>query len=119
MLASVPGPNRRARTLHMTDSSSRPPEQPRFEPEIIPPGETRDPRGTRVFIDQTTSEQIFVGRIGPFGMFMLALGIGAVIAVILVILLGAFLLWIPIVGLLIAAGLVAGVLRPLFSGKSR
>ena len=50
-------------------------------------------------------------------MFMLALVIGAVIAVILVILLGAFLLWIPIVGLLIAAGLVAGVLRPLFSRR--
>lgn len=103
----------------MTDQSRQPPQRPRFEPEIIPPGESHDPRGTRVFIDQTTTEQIFVGKIGPFGLFMLALGIGAVIAVVLVLLLGAFLLWIPIVGLLIAAGLVAGVLRPLFAGKGR
>ncbi|ABD09379.1 hypothetical protein SR870_20100 [Rhodopseudomonas palustris] len=102
----------------MTDQPKQP-EQPRFEPEIIPPGESHDPRGTRVFIDQTTTEQIYVGKIGPFGLFMLALGIGAVIAVVLVLLLGAFLLWIPIVGLLIAAGLVAGVLRPLFAGKGR
>ncbi|MGP9814019.1 hypothetical protein ACTZWT_21110 [Rhodopseudomonas sp. NSM] len=102
----------------MTDQPKQP-ERPRFEPEIIPPGESHDPRGTRVFIDQTTTEQIFVGKIGPFGLFMLALGIGAVIAVVLVLLLGAFLLWIPVVGLLIAAGLVAGVLRPLFAGKGR
>ncbi|MCP9628189.1 hypothetical protein NML43_13930 [Rhodopseudomonas palustris] len=100
----------------MTDQP-RQPERPRFEPEIIPPGESHDPRGTRVFIDQTTTEQIFVGRISPLQMFMLALVIGAVIAVVLVILLGAFLLWIPIVGLLVAAGLVAGVLRPLFQRR--
>ncbi|ABE41622.1 hypothetical protein [Rhodopseudomonas pseudopalustris] len=99
----------------MTDQPKQPPERPRFEPEIIPPGETHDPRGTRVFIDQTTTEHVFVGKVGPFGLFLMALAIGAVIAVILVLLLGAFLLWIPIVGLLIAAGLVAGVLRPLFS----
>ena len=100
----------------MTDKPRRP-EKPRFEPEIIPPGESHDPKGTRIFIDQTTSERIFVGRISPLQMFMLAMGIGAVIAVVLVILLGAFLLWIPIVGLLIAAGLLAGLLRPLLSRR--
>ncbi len=91
-----------------------PPEQPRFEPEIIPPGATHDPMGTRIFVDQNTTEQIFVGRVGPFGMFMMTLAIGAIIAVVLVLLLGAFLLWIPVVGFLVALGLVAGVLRPLF-----
>ncbi|MFL9499956.1 hypothetical protein ACJMQP_07815 [Rhodopseudomonas palustris] len=98
----------------MTDQS-RPPERPRYEPEIIPPGQTHDPMGTRIFIDQNTSEHVFVGKVGPLGLFLMALAIGAVIAVVLVLLLGAFLLWIPVVGLLIAAGLVAGVLRPLFS----
>ncbi len=94
---------------------SRPPERPRYEPEIIPPGQTHDPMGTRIFIDQNTTEHVFVGKVGPLGLFLMALAIGAVIAVVLVLLLGAFLLWIPVVGLLIAAGLVAGVLRPLFS----
>ncbi|MFT4277874.1 MAG: hypothetical protein QM576_16095 [Rhodopseudomonas sp.] len=98
----------------MTDQS-RPPERPRYEPEIIPPGQTHDPMGTRIFIDQNTTEHVFVGKVGPLGLFLMALGIGAVIAVVLVLLLGAFLLWIPVVGLLIAAGVVAGVLRPLFS----
>ncbi|ACF03792.1 MULTISPECIES: hypothetical protein [Rhodopseudomonas] len=98
----------------MTDQS-RPPERPRYEPEIIPPGQTHDPMGTRIFIDQNTTEHVFVGKVGPLGLFLMALAIGAVIAVVLVLLLGAFLLWIPVVGLLIAAGLVAGVLRPLFS----
>ncbi|AVT83752.1 hypothetical protein [Rhodopseudomonas palustris] len=98
----------------MTDQS-RPPERPRYEPEIIPPGQTHDPMGTRIFIDQNTTEHVFVGKVGPLGLFLMALAIGAVIAVVLVLLLGAFLLWIPVVGLLIAAGVVAGVLRPLFS----
>jgi hypothetical protein len=98
----------------MTDQS-RPPERPRYEPEIIPPGQTHDPMGTRIFVDQNTTEHVFVGKVGPLGLFLMALAIGAVIAVVLVLLLGAFLLWIPVVGLLIAAGLVAGVLRPLFS----
>ncbi|UYO44439.1 hypothetical protein KQX63_24355 [Rhodopseudomonas palustris] len=98
----------------MTDQS-RPPERPRYEPEIIPPGQTHDPMGTRIFIDQNTTEHVFVGKVGPLGLFLMALAIGAVIAVVLVLLLGAFLLWIPVVGLLIAAGLVAGVLRPWFS----
>lgn len=98
----------------MTDQS-RPPQRPRYEPEIIPPGQTHDPMGTRIFIDQNTTEHVFVGKVGPLGLFLMALAIGAVIAVVLVLLLGAFLLWIPVVGLLIAAGLVAGVLRPLFS----
>ncbi|WP_346295936.1 hypothetical protein LRC39_24475 [Rhodopseudomonas sp. P1] len=98
----------------MTDQS-RPPERPRYEPEIIPPGQTHDPMGTRIFIDQNTTEHVFVGKVGPLGLFLMALAIGAAIAVVLVLLLGAFLLWIPVVGLLIAAGLVAGVLRPLFS----
>lgn len=96
-------------------NQSRPPERPRYEPEIIPPGQTHDPMGTRIFIDQNTTEHVFVGKVGPLGLFLMALAIGAVIAVVLVLLLGAFLLWIPVVGLLIAAGLVAGVLRPLFS----
>ncbi len=92
------------------------PRPPRAEPEIIPPGASHDPLGTRIFIDETNSQRIFVGRIGPLGFIGIALVLGVVFAVILVLLLGAFLLWIPIVGLLVAAGLVAGVLRHLKRG---
>jgi hypothetical protein len=96
----------------MTDPTDKPKAQaPRSEPEIIPPGATHDPMGTRIFIDDTTSQRIFVGRIGPLGFIGIALALGAVFALVLVLLLGAFLLWIPIAALLLAAGLVAGVMR--------
>jgi hypothetical protein len=101
----------------MAEQTPKQPEQPRFEPEIIPPGATHDPMGTRIFIDENTSQRIYVGKIGPLGMFGIVLMLAAVFAVILVILLGAFLLWIPIVGLLVAVGLVAGVLRPFLQGR--
>jgi len=98
----------------MTDQSSKsPPELPRSEPEIIAPGETHDPMGTRIFIDENTSQRIYVGKLGPLGFIGLALTLGAAIAVVLVLLLGAFLLWIPIVAVLVGAGLVAGVVRHL------
>lgn len=99
----------------MTDQRKSQPEQPRYEPEIIPPGETHDPMGTRVFIDHNTSERVFVGRVGPGGLLLMSLVIAAAVAVVLVLILGAFLIWIPVVGILIAAGLVMGVLRPLFA----
>jgi hypothetical protein len=101
----------------MTDETPKPPPRPpRAEPEIIPPGASHDPLGTRIFIDETTSQRIFVGRLGPLGLIGIALTVAVVFAVILVLLLGAFLLWIPIVGALVAIGLVAGVLRHLKRG---
>jgi hypothetical protein len=101
----------------MTDPTRKPPaDRPRSEPEIIPPGATHDPLGTRIFIDETTSQRIFVGKIGPLGFIAIALTLGVMFAIILVFLLGAFLLWIPIVGLLVAVGLIAAVVRNLRRG---
>jgi hypothetical protein len=96
----------------MTDDNFRRTESPRAEPEIIPPGQNYDPERGQSYIDPMTGERIYVAKIGPFGLFLIALGVGLVFVAILVFLVGAFLLWIPVVGLLIAAGLVAGVLRP-------
>ncbi|ABD85828.1 hypothetical protein [Rhodopseudomonas palustris] len=97
----------------MSDPTPKPQaEQPRVEPEIIPPGAGYDPARNRNFFHESFSERIYVTKIGPLGMIGLVLTIGVVFAVILVLLLGAFLLWIPIVGLLVAFGLVAGILRP-------
>jgi hypothetical protein len=96
----------------MTDDNFRRGDSPRAEPEIIPPGQSYDPARGQSYIDPMTGERVYVAKIGPFGMFLIALGVGLVLVAILVFLVGAFLLWIPVVGLLIAAGLVAGVLRP-------
>jgi len=103
----------------MNDWNSKPPEQPRSEPEIIPPGANYDPSRMRGPFDQVFSQRVYVARMGPLGFIALALTVGAVIAVVLVLLLGAFLLWIPIVGLLVGAGLVAGVIRHFKGGGAR
>ncbi len=96
----------------MSDDNFRRADPPRAEPEIIPPGQSYDPERGQSYIDPLTGQRVYVAKIGPFGMFLLALMLGLVIIAVLVFMVGAFLLWIPVVGLLLAAGLVAGVLRP-------
>lgn len=96
------------------------PEQPRVEPEIIPPDRDggqgnwrRTPytpwRGSG-FDEIHGTHRVFVGRIGPFGIALLLLAIAAVIAIILIAVLGAVLIWIPVV----AAALVIGAFFRLF-----
>jgi hypothetical protein len=86
------------------------PEQPRVEPEIIPPDRTRggldwrrpawQPYGT----DQAHgSYRVYVGRVGPFGIAMLALAFVLLTAVIVFAVVGAILFWIPVLALVLAA----------------
>ena len=83
------------------------PERPRAEPEIIPPdrdgGEAswrRAPhtpwRGSR-FDEIHGTHRVYVGRVGPLGIVLLLLAIAAVIAIILIAVLGAVLIWIPVI----------------------
>jgi hypothetical protein len=101
-------------------SDQRPPsqgEQPRHEPEIIPPD-----RGDRrwredrpwLFPGQAGNQRIYVTRLGPFSTFLLVAVLGLAAAVLLIVLLGAFLLWIPIIGLVIAIAIISGLLRNYF-----
>jgi hypothetical protein len=94
------------------------PERPRAEPEIIPPDRTdRAPdwkrRGWQP--DGSTwvggSRRIYVGRIGPVGLALLILMIGILAALILLTVVGAVLLWIPILVLAVAAGAIFRLLR--------
>jgi hypothetical protein len=71
-------------------------EKPRAEPEIIPP--IRDDRqsrsGTariRVFADGNSIRHVYIARLGPLGVLMIALMIGILFTVILVLLVGALL----------------------------
>jgi hypothetical protein len=94
-------------------------EKPRAEPEIIPPDRAdRQSRssvaGIRVFFDGDGIRHIYVARLGPLGMVALALMVGVLFAIILVLVLGVFLIWIPLVGLLVAATIIAGLLRAYF-----
>jgi hypothetical protein len=98
----------------MTSSDQGPPERPRSEPEIIPPGRggggQRDSQ-SHVWVwvaDREGMRQTNVRLPGPFTIG-LALALVAVVAGLIVILvLGAVIIWVPVfvlalVGLLMAA----------------
>ena len=94
-------------------------EMPRAEPAIIPPdGDDRQSRSSaariRVFVAGGGIRHIYVARLGPLAILMLALMIGILFAIMLVLVLGAFLIWIPLVGLLVAAAIISGLLRAYF-----
>jgi hypothetical protein len=89
-------------------NNSDEPELPRVEPEIIPP----DHSGRSDFWRQGSfsgSRYVYTTtRIGPFGFALLLMAIGALVAIFLITLVGAVLIWIPVV-ILVAA--VAGLFR--------
>jgi hypothetical protein len=105
----------RGRAQHGSISMS----EPRSEPEIIPPDRTRpewarNRRDPWASADSFGSGRIYVRRIGPGGIFLLALLIATLAAVIFVLLIGAVLIWIPVAILLFAAAAVAGMMRRYF-----
>jgi len=88
-------------------------ERPRTEPEIIPPGESVRRRGDARGPFEGT-HRVYVARVGPFGfaMFMAALAILA--ALVFLTLLGAFVILIPVAGLLLALAVGISLLRGPF-----
>jgi hypothetical protein len=94
-------------------------EEPPAEPEIIPPdGDDRQSGSStariRVFVDESGTRHVYVPRLWLLGILLLALTIGILFAIILVLVVGAFLIWIPLVGLLVAAAIISGLLRAFF-----
>jgi len=86
------------------------PEWPRAEPEIIPPDRsgrhgdfTRAPWHGGPYTRAT--HRVYVTRLGPLGIALLLLAVTAIVAMLLIAVLGAVLFWIPIaaVGFLVAA----------------
>jgi hypothetical protein len=94
------------------------PERPRVEPEIIPPdrnGGSADWRRSAYtpwrgsgFEQIHSTHRVYVGRVGPFGIALLLLAIAAMLGLILIAVLGAVLIWIPIVAV---AVVIAGFFR--------
>jgi hypothetical protein len=94
-------------------------EKPRAEAEIIPPdrGDRQSRAGVadvRVLLGGGGVRHIYVARLGPLGMIVVALMIGILFAITLVLVLGAFLIWIPLVGLLVAAAIISSLSRAYF-----
>lgn len=105
-------------------SNSNEPERPRSEPEIIPPDHSRGPndRGpsdrsqswTSYGFTQTRgSHRVYVSRIGPFGFALIMLVVGFLVAILLLILIGAALIWIPVVAVFVVIAAISGLLRRL------
>ena len=93
-----------------------PPEQPRAEPEIIPPDQTgrrsSQPAWGPYGAGQTRgTHRVYVMRPGPFGFAILTLALALIVALVFLIVIGTFLLWIPVVALLVVFGAVYRFLR--------
>jgi CHASE2 domain-containing sensor protein len=99
----------------MDERSTRSNQGRDVEPEVIPPGRP-DParrRGvTRIWIAVGSRDgRIHVGRPGPLGIAIALLLLGLVAAATLALLIGVFLIWIPVVGVVLAALLLRGMIR--------
>ncbi|MBO0758548.1 MAG: hypothetical protein J2P54_22080 [Bradyrhizobiaceae bacterium] len=101
----------------MSDKRPASAEQPRSEPEIIPPGSSdgwQRGRSRPYFRTGEGTNRIYVTRLGPFSTFLLVAAIAVVAALLFIVLLGAFLVWIPIIGLVLAIAIITGLLRGYF-----
>ena len=85
-------------------------EHPRVEPEIIPPSDVRSRRAGWSF-DGT--QRVYVARVGPFGFAMVALALAALAMLLFLLVLGAFVILIPLAGLLLAVIIAVGLFRVL------
>jgi hypothetical protein len=87
------------------------------EPEIIPPGQepTNWPRSQRdpwaSFHVHGTGARVYVRRVGPIGILLLAVLIGTIAALVFAVLVGAFLIAIPVAVLLFVAAVVGALMR--------
>jgi hypothetical protein len=90
--------------------------RPRAEPEIIPPGEAdlHSRRGARAAFEGRGTQRIYVARVGPFGFAMAALAVALLAAAVFLLVLGAFVILIPLAGLVLAAAVLFGLFRGSF-----
>jgi hypothetical protein len=99
--------------MHAMEDDRNRPEQPRVEPEIIPPDRSgrHSPRSPYGFTEARGTHRIYLTRMGPVGIALLLLAIAAVAAIVMIAILGAVLIWIPIVAIVVIAGALLRLLR--------
>jgi hypothetical protein len=100
----------------MTSSDQGPPDRPRSEPEIIPPerGDRRQGGRPHVWVwvaDREGMRQANVTLPGPFTIFLALALVTLVVGGILLVVLGAVLIWIPVFVLAGGALLIAAAAR--------
>jgi hypothetical protein len=91
-------------------------ERPQAEPEIIPPD---DPRarsdGARMWQSADGTQRIYVARVSPFGLTMVLFLVALTAAIFFLLVIGAFVLLLPLAGLIIAFVILSALLRGPFS----
>jgi hypothetical protein len=100
--------------MTMIDRRFPPDEEHYSEPEIIPPrrsvgSETESTFWAREVEDG--SHRIYVTKIGQFGLLPFFLLGGIISIALLFVVVGAFLILIPVAGAVLAAAIIAGLLR--------
>lgn len=101
--------------------SSNEPERPRVEPEIIPPDRRQaspsgwPPHGfgQSGYAQSAGTHRVYVSRIGPFGFALLMLVVGLFAGILLLALIGAALIWIPVVAVFVVVAALSGLFRRL------
>jgi hypothetical protein len=96
----------------MADDRNQP-EQPRVEPEIIPPDRSgrQPPWSPYGFTDTRGTYRVHVARVGPFGIALFLFAIAAIVTIIMIAVLGLVLIWIPIVAVVLIIGALLRLLR--------
>lgn len=92
-------------------------ENPRPEPEIIPPDRAGSlpPQGRRSHVWISVNGRPIGGKApGPFGILLAAVVVIFALALVLMLVLGALLIWIPVVAVVVASALVVGFLKGYF-----
>ena len=111
-----------AMTLHIvgerdrTMSHQQPPAsgKPFTEPEIIPPSaeaRLRDTDAMWTSVNERGTRRIYVTRLGPFSFLLLVLGLSLLAALVFVLAIGTFVIWIFIVALLVTATNLSALVR--------
>jgi hypothetical protein len=100
--------------MTMIDPRFPPDEEHRSEPEILPPGRAdgREPESTFWVRDvERGSHRVYVTKIGRFGLLPFFFLGGIVLIALFLFVVGAFLILIPVAGVVLAAAIIAGLLR--------
>jgi hypothetical protein len=100
--------------MTMIDRRFPPDEEHRSEPEIIPPRRTHGGEPESTFWAREVergSHRIYVTKIGRFGLLPFFLLGGIISIALLIFVMGAFLILIPVAGVVLAAAIIAGLLR--------
>ena len=98
------------------------PEQPRTEPEIIPPQHGEQPSARRasavwISVGPDGTQRIQFAKPGLLSLFVMALIIALLVAVVLFVLFGAALILVPVVVVLFAVAALAGLWQRLVAPR--